>query len=262
MTHPAEHLMIEQHANGVLSITLNRPNQLNALNHQLLSELKETLQVAAATPAIKALLITGSGKAFCAGADIHELAELNSEAGYRFAKQGQAIFTQLETLGKPSVAAINGFAFGGGCELAMAASIRVASEKAQFGQPEVKLGVIPGYGGTQRLARLVGKGRALDLCLTGRFIGASEALEWGLVTHCVAPDALLSTANTVLSQLLAQAPIALSSVLETLHGGYNLSLEEAFELEALHFARTCATVDKTIGVNAFLNKQPPVFEGQ
>ena len=188
---------------GILTITLNRPDKLNTLSTDLLQALYDILTEAKDNVSVKGLLLTGMGnKAFCAGADISRLAECDAQSGYQFARFGQAVFRQLETMRKPSLAAINGYAFGGGCELAMATTLRIASNNAQFGQPEVKLGVIPGYGGTQRLARLVGKGRALDLCLTGRFVDAQTALSWGLVTDVVAPDDLIETATNTLKTIL------------------------------------------------------------
>lgn len=247
---------------GILQITLNRPEKLNALNHQVFDELAQVFHHAKITASIKALLITGEGKAFCAGADINRLAELNALEGVDFALHGQGIFRQLETLGKPSLAAINGFAFGGGCELAMAATLRIASDKAQFGQPEVKLGVIPGYGGTQRLARLIGKGRALDLCLTGRFINAQEALSWGLVTAVTDPDHLLTRAQETLETIIAMAPRAVASIMAVIDQGMDLPLSDGLQLEAAHFGLTCATEDRAEGVNAFLNKRQPVFKGR
>lgn len=246
----------------ILQITLFRPDKLNALNDTLLSELEQVILEAKHDAAIKGILLTGDGKAFCAGADINRLAEINAQQGLQFAEQGQRVFRLLETLGKPSVAAINGFAFGGGCELAMSASIRIASTKAQFGQPEVKLGVIPGYGGTQRLARLVGKGRALDLCLTGRFIDANTALQWGLVTEVTEPEQLVDKAKTLLHTITSMAPIAISSVLQVIDLGYDLTLADALHLEAVHFGLTCATQDKAEGVAAFLNKRAADFKGE
>lgn len=255
---------------GILKIVLNRPDKLNAMNHEVLELLFESFTHAKKSPEVKAILIIGEGKAFCAGADINRLAEVNAQSGYEFAVHGQEVFRALETLGKPSIAAINGFAFGGGCELAMAASMRIASVKAQFGQPEVKLGVIPGYGGTQRLARLVGKGRALDLCLTGRFISANEALQWGLVTEVVSGSEqaeelyalLLARAEAILKNILSMGPLAIKSVLEVIDRGYDLPLSDALHLEAVHFALTCSTQDKNEGVSAFLEKKVPQFKGE
>lgn len=255
---------------GIFKITLNRPEKLNALNQEVLEHLLKQFEEAKKNPNIQAILITGEGKAFCAGADINRLAEVDTQSGYDFASYGQHVFRTLETLGKPSVAAINGFAFGGGCELAMAASIRIASTKAQFGQPEVKLGVIPCYGGTQRLARFVGKGRALDLCLTGRFISAQEALQWGLVTEVVELgeetsypyEPLLNRAEALLKTILSMGPVAIKSILDVVDKGYDLTMPDALHLEAIHFALTCATQDKQEGVNAFLQKKTPCFKGK
>lgn len=251
-----------EHQNNILKITLNRPASLNALSAELLSELEQVLDNTKQDKKIRGVLITGEGnKAFCAGADITQLAELDAVSGIEFARRGQRVFRKLETLGIPSVAAINGYAFGGGCELAMSATIRIASQNAQFGQPEVKLGVIPGFGGTQRLSRLVGKGRALDLCLTGRFIKADEALMWGLVSEVCESEKLLSRAEEILQTLLAMAPLALESTMEAIDRGFDLTLDDALELEALYFGRVCATEDKTIGVNAFLKKEKAIFKG-
>lgn len=247
---------------GILTITLNRPEKLNALNADVLSALQEIFVKAKTDSQVKGILITGAGKAFCAGADIGRLAECDAQLGYDFACNGQAVFHELAHLGKPSLAAINGYAFGGGCELAIAASVRIASSAAQFGQPEVKLGVIPGYGGTQRLARLIGKGRALDLCLTGRFISAETAQQWGLVTDVVSPESLLHAARSTLQSIMSMAPLAIMSVLEVIEHGYDLSLDDALHLEAIHFAKVCATKDKHEGVNAFLNKRPALFKGE
>lgn len=257
-----EAIQIEDNDKGIRTIRLIRPEKLNALSASVLGELEHAFLSVESNPDIKGLIITGSGKAFCAGADIKELAAANVQSGLAFARRGQAVFRLLETLGKPSIAAINGFAFGGGCELSMAASLRIAADTAQFGQPEVKLGVIPGYGGTQRLARLVGKGRALDLCLTGRFISASEALQWGLVTEVTSQDELLSRAEAILESIIQMAPYAVASVLDVIDAGYDMSLEDGLHLEAVHFANTCATQDKKEGVAAFLEKRAPNFTGE
>lgn len=245
----------------ILKVALSRPDVLNALNQDMFHELHEVFTYAKVEHSIKALLITGEGKAFCAGADINRLAELNAITGQQFAEDGQAVFRQLETLGKPSLAAVNGYAFGGGCELAMSATMRIASEKAQFGQPEVKLGVIPGYGGTQRLARLIGKGRALDLCLTGRFISATEAMNYGLVSDVVEADQLADRALEILNNLSHLAPLAMQSIMTTIDNGYDLSLEDAMHLEAVHFGRVCSTADRNEGVSAFIEKRKPEFTG-
>lgn len=254
-------VVIQHLDHGILTLTLNRPDKLNALNAEVLQALSASFTFAEEANDVKGIILTGEGKAFCAGADIARLAECDAKRGYEFACMGQSVFRQLETLSKPSIAAINGFAFGGGCELAMAATLRIASSKAQFGQPEVKLGVIPGYGGTQRLARLVGKGRALDLCLTGRFIQAETALQWGLVNEVVAPEELLARAEQTLKSILNMAPLAVLSVMKVIDHGYDLSLTDALHLEAVHFSKTCASEDKAEGVAAFLGKRAPHFKG-
>lgn len=255
--------MIEkQFEDGILILTLNRPDKLNALNADVLQALSDDLEDVKSDDEIKAILITGQGKAFCAGADINRLADCDAQTGYEFARFGQNVFRQLETLGKPSLAAINGYAFGGGCELAMSATLRIASSTAQFGQPEVKLGVIPGYGGTQRLSRLVGKGRALDLCLTGRFIDAETALSWGLVSAVYEPEKLISEAKTWLKNIIKMAPLAVKAVMETIDHGFDLSLTDALHLEAVQFAAVCASADRAEGVSAFLSKRPAQFKGE
>lgn len=246
---------------GILLLTLNRPDKLNALSTDVLNALAVAFTEAKMDCAVKALMITGNGKAFCAGADINKLAECTAQTGYEFACHGQEVFRLLETMGKPSLAAVNGFAFGGGCELAISTTLRIASTAAQFGQPEVKLGVIPGYGGTQRLSRLIGKGRALDLCLTGRFINAETALNWGLVSSVVAPEELIIHGKTILQGILNMAPLAIAGVMEVIDHGYDLSLMDALHLEAIHFAKTCATEDKKEGVSAFLTKRAAQFKG-
>ncbi len=249
-------------ANGILTITLNRPDKLNALSQQVFNDLADAFAKAKADAKVKGLIITGAGpKAFCAGADITRLADADAIHGRAFAEEGQAVFKQLETLGKPSIAAINGYAFGGGCELAMGASIRIASHNAQFGQPEVKLGVIPGYGGTQRLAKLVGKGRAMDLCLTGRFINAETALAWGLISEITEPAELLTRAEAILSDITRMAPLAVASMLTVINQGFDLPLDDALQLEAIHFGWLCASKDKQEGTRAFMEKRPAKFEG-
>lgn len=245
----------------VLVIRLNRPDKLNALNAEVLQTLATVLLGAKTDTHVKGVLLTGQGKAFCAGADIQRLAECDAQTGYAFAKQGQDVFRLLETLGKPSIAAVNGYALGGGCELAMAATLRIAAHTAQFGQPEVKLGVIPGYGGTQRLARLIGKGRALDLCLTGRSIDAATALAWGLVTDVLPLEQLLDKAMDMLRQMISMGPLAVAAVMEVIDCGYDLSLPDALQMEALQFAKTCASADKQEGTAAFFAKRTPVFKG-
>ncbi len=244
---------------GILKITLNRPDKLNSLNTELLSELTEVLDTAKTDAQTHSLILTGEGKAFCAGADIRRLAELDANSGYAFARMGQGIFRRLETLGKPSIAAVNGFCFGGGCELALSATLRFASPEARFAQPEVKLGVIPGFGGTQRLSRLVGKGRAMDLCLSARSLDAIEAYSWGLVNAVHEADTLLSAAENYLQQLGQWGPFALQCTMQAIDQGFDLTLEDALQLEALLFAQTAGTAEKQEGVNAFLEKRPAQF---
>jgi len=255
-------LQITHHQSGIAQLTLNRPDALNALNADLMEQLYHAFMTAKEDRAIKALLLTGTGKAFCAGADIKKLAELNGQTGLEFARRGQMVFRTLEQLGKPSLAAINGFALGGGLELAMAATLRIASTTAVFGQPEIKLGVIPGFGGTQRLSRLIGKGRALDLCLTGRTIKSECAERWGLVSEVVTPEELLNRATSILTGIIQLGPIALRSVMTVIDRGYDLSLDDAFEFEAVHFGLCCATKDKQEGVAAFLEKRAAAFCGE
>lgn len=247
---------------GISIIRLNRPEKLNALNEEVLSTLYNLFSEAKTSKQIKAVLLIGEGRAFCAGADINKLAETDATTGYEFAKRGQEVFNLLATMNKPSLAAVNGFAFGGGCELAIAATMRFASSEAKFGQPEVKLGVIPGYGGTQRLARLIGKGRTLDLCLTARFIDAETAKSWGLVSEVYPTETLEAEAIKTLQGMVNLPPLALAGVIESIEHGYDLSLADSLHLEALQFAKTCATKDKQEGVAAFLEKRAANFVGE
>ena len=247
---------------GILQITLNRPDKLNSLNHELLNELHDVLHTAKKEKAVKAVLVTGTGKAFCAGADIQRLAELDATQGLVFAQEGQHIFRHFSRLGKPTLAAINGYAFGGGCELAAATNLRIASTNASFSQPEIKLGLMPGYGGTQRLARLIGKGRALDMCLTGKMINAEHALHWGLISEITTDENLLPRAYEILHNLVKLAPLALVNIIQVIEQGYDLPLAEALELEASHFSLLCDTKDKKEGVQAFLEKRAAHFIGE
>jgi enoyl-CoA hydratase len=247
---------------GLAIVSLNRPDKLNALNDELMRELADVADRLATEAGIKGAILTGAGKAFAAGADIGDLAGQGPFDGKARALTGQAVLRRLETCGKPVLAAINGFALGGGCELAMACHIRIASETAKFGQPEVKLGITPGYGGTQRLPRLVGKGVALELILTGRTIDANEALRIGLVTKVVPAADLLREAEQLLRTILSNAPLAIRLALEAVERGMDVSLEEGLLLEANHFGLLAATRDMKEGLSAFLAKRPPKFEGQ
>jgi enoyl-CoA hydratase len=254
-----EHILIDV-SDGVAVITLNRPKVLNALNAALLGELDSALDVLAADNAVRAVIVTGSGeKAFAAGADIQELAGLSGVEGQALALRGQKIFGKLETLGKPVIAAINGFALGGGCELALAASIRIASEAAKLGQPEVKLGLIPGYGGSQRLPRLVGKGAALKLLLTGEMVSAARI---GLVDEVVPAAELMGRARALASTMASMAPIAIRQCLAAVREGYDLPLNEALAHEAALFGVCCGTADKAEGTRAFLEKRKPAWKGE
>jgi enoyl-CoA hydratase len=248
---------------GIAFITFNRPKVLNALNRQTMSELGQALAAAKADVQVRALILTGSGeKAFIAGADINELAQRTPVDGKEFSLVGQAVIHMLETMGKPSIAAINGFALGGGCELALACSIRIASRTARLGQPEVKLGILPGYGGTQRLARLCGKGAAHELVLTGEMISAEEAQRIGLVNRVYEPAELLPAAEAMAKKIAANAPLAVQYAMEAIEHGVEMPQEEGLFLEATLFGLCCATEDMREGTKAFLEKRPAQFNGK
>jgi enoyl-CoA hydratase len=247
----------------IARITFNRPQVLNALNRRTVEELGDCLDRARDDAGIRALILTGAGeKAFVAGADINELARLTPVDGRQSSRVGQEILHRLETVGKPSIAAINGFALGGGCELALACTIRIASRSARLGQPEVKLGILPGYGGTQRLARLCGKGLAHELILTGEMIPADEALRIGLVNRVVEPADLLSTAESIARKIIINAPLAVKFAMEAIERGMEMTQEEGLFLEATLFGLCCATEDMREGTRAFLEKRPPRFQGR
>lgn len=248
---------------GIALIRVNRPKKLNALNTETLGELDRAFAKVASDDEVRGVILTGAGdRAFVAGADIAELAELDPVAAREHALRGQALCTAIEELGKPVVAAVNGFALGGGCELAMACTVRVASEKARFGQPEVKLGVIPGFGGTQRLGRLVGRGVALELLLTGEMVDAAEALRIGLVNRVAPPEEVLPQSRELVEKMAAQAPLAVRYILESVHHGLEMPLEEGLFLEANLFGVTFGTEDMKEGTRAFLEKREPVFRGR
>jgi enoyl-CoA hydratase len=247
----------------VATVTLNRPKVLNALNAQTFDELELAFQALAADSAVRVILLTGAGeKAFAAGADINEIASTDALTGLAKARRGQAVFRLIETCGKPVIALINGFALGGGCELAMACTMRLASDKARLGQPEVKLGLIPGYGGTQRLPRLVGEPAALKLLLTGEMIDAVEALRIGLVDEVVPAERLLERGEALAKSISAMAPLAVAGCLEAVRRGRDLPIDAATEVEAEVFGRLCGTTDKAEGTKAFLEKRSPVWEGR
>ena len=248
-------------ADRIATITVNRPDKLNALNDALMTELGIAMTEAVRRADVGAVLLTGAGRAFIAGADISELADQSPTNAKARAERGQRTFRLFETSRKPTLAAVNGFALGGGCELAMACHVRIASDKAKFGQPEVKLGIVPGYGGSQRLPRLVGKGRALELLLTGDMIDAGEALRIGLVNRVVSPDALLETSRAMLTTMLGNGPLALAQCIDAVNRGLDMGLEDAMALEASYFGLLSATGDKVEGMRAFLEKRPATFSG-
>ncbi len=248
-------------ADRVATVTLNRPDKLNALNVEMIEELGLVVDEIRDRTDIGGLILTGAGRAFVAGADITELARTGGIEAKALSRRGQLVFNRIEALPKPVLAAVNGFALGGGCELAMACHVRIASDAAKFGQPEVKLGLIPGYGGTQRLPRLVGKGHALQLLLSGETIDAAEALRIGLVNRVVPAADLMKAATDVVGQMLANAPLALSTCIEMVNRGYDLSLGDALHMEATTFGLLAATADMREGTNAFLEKRPPKFKG-
>jgi len=247
---------------GVAFVTVNRPDKLNALNDQVVADLRQAVLALKSDATVKGVILTGAGpKAFVAGADIGDLARQGVLDGRERALNGQAVLTAIETMGKPVLAAVNGFALGGGCELAMACHIRIAGETAKFGQPEVKLGITPGYGGTQRLPRIVGKGRALHLLLTGETIDAQEALRIGLVTKVVPQDQLMAEAEKLMRQILANGPVAVALTIEAVHQGLEMTLAEGLRLEANVFGLVASTRDVKEGLNAFLEKRAAHFEG-
>ena len=244
-------------------ITFNRPKVLNALNRKTMEELNQILIAAREDEDVRVLLLTGAGeKSFVAGADISELAVQTPVSGRDTALFGQSVLHRLETLGKPSIAAINGFALGGGCEVALACSMRLASKTAKLGQPEVKLGILTGYGGSQRLSRLCGKGVAHELCLTGEMISADEALRVGLVNHVYEPAELLPAAEALAKKIIANAPLAVKFTMEAIERGVEMPQEEGQFLEATLFGISAATEDMREGTRAFLEKRPAQFHGK
>ncbi len=246
----------------IATLTVNRPDKLNALNDATIAELDRAIDDVRQRDDIRGLIVTGAMRAFVAGADISELSgQLPMDAKDR-ARFGQRVFDKFEESPKPVIAAVNGFALGGGCELAMACHIRIASEAAKFGQPEVKLGITPGFGGTQRLPRLVGRGRALQLLLTGEMIDAQEALRIGLVNKVVPPPELMASADAMMRQILGNAPLALALVIEAVNRGLDRAQSDGLNLEANHFGLLAGTSDMAEGMEAFLNKRPPQFRGR
>jgi enoyl-CoA hydratase len=257
-----ETLLVERDG-AVAVVTINRPKVLNALNTQTISELEGVMRDLQHEEAVRAVVLTGAGeKSFVAGADINELAVLSPAEGQRHGRRGQAVFDLIEHLGKPVVAAINGFALGGGCELAMACTLRIAADSARFGQPEINLGIIPGYAGSQRLPRLVGKGRALEVLLTGDMIGAARAYEIGLVNRVVPAAELLPEAKTLAAALASKAPIATRYILEAVNHGMEMPLADAQVLEGTLFGLVASTDDMKEGTRAFLEKRQASWRGR
>src|ERR1700746_3750940 len=255
--------LLYEKKNSIAYVTVNRPKVLNALNMATMGELRAAFTDMKNDAAVRVAILTGSGeKAFIAGADISELAKHDAVSGKEYTHGGQSVRNLIENLGKPVIACINGFALGGGCEIALACTMRLASENAKLGQPEVKLGIIPGYGGSQRLPRLVGKGIAMQLVLTGEMISAQEALRIGLVNEVVAAGELIARAEAIAAKIAANAPLAVQYALEAINHGMELPLAEGLYLEAVLFGAACATEDKKEGTTAFLEKRPARFNGK
>ncbi|MGA7235420.1 MAG: enoyl-CoA hydratase-related protein [Bryobacteraceae bacterium] len=260
---PYSHILFESDDAGIALVTINRPDKLNALSGAVVAELRQAFEQIARDAYIRGAILTGAGeKAFVAGADINELARLSAVEAREFALRGQQTFRMLETMPKPSVAAINGYALGGGLELAMACTVRFAAETAKMGQPEVKLGIICGYGGTQRLPRLIGRGRALELLLSGETITAAEAHRIGLVNAVVPQQELIGHSRAWLQKVMQNAPLAVGLTMEAVDAGLNSGLEEGLRLEAAAFGVSAATEDRLEGTRAFLEKRRAVFAGK
>lgn len=257
-----QNLLVETR-DGIAVVTVNRPDKLNALDNRTMRELDQAFDALGSDEAVRAAILTGAGeKAFVAGADIGELARQTPVEGREHALRGQSVLDRIEQLGKPVIAAVNGFALGGGCELAMACHVRVAAENARLGTPEAKLGLMCGYAGTQRLSRLVGKGRALELLLTGEMVDAQEALRIGLVNHVVPREKLLAESEALLRKMLANGPVSLRFIIQAVNSGLEMPLAEAQRLEATLFGLICTTQDMKEGTQAFLEKRAPKFLGK
>ncbi len=244
-------------------VTINRPDKLNALNVATVESLGNNMHSLNEDNSIRAIVLTGAGqKAFVAGADISEITQLDQSTGEAFAARGQKVFRYIETMRKPVIAAVNGFALGGGCELAMACHIRIAATNARFGQPEINLGIIPGYGGTQRLPRLIGLSNALHLLSSGEMISAEKALQLGLVSEVVESEKLMERAIALATSLSQKAPLALQFILEAVYKGMDTDMDSALAIEAHLFGKSCGTEDMKEGTSAFLHKRNPIFKGK
>ena len=255
--------LLYQVEDGIALVTVNRPEKLNPLNRETVDALGECFRDIVADDSVKAAILTGAGeKAFVAGADINQLTHLTALSGREWGLRGQRVFSQIESSPKPVIAAINGYALGGGLELAMACHIRVAADHAKMGQPEVKLGIVPGYGGTQRLPRLVGKGRALEIILTGDPITADEALRIGLVNRVVPAPELIPAAREIAGRIIRNGPAAVALCIDVVNRGLEMAFEEALAFEATQFGVSCATEDIREGTRAFLEKRKPEFKGR
>jgi len=256
------YVLVEQ-ADGLATVTISRPDKLNALNAATVEEIGTEFRALAQDEAVRAIVLTGAGeKAFVAGADIAELSRMGPVTGIGVSRQGQDAFRFIELMRKPVIAAVNGFALGGGLELALACHLRIASENARFGVPEVKLGIIPGYGGTVRLPRLVGRGRALQMILTGEMVGAEDALRFGLVNDVVPQAALLEAARGLAHRIMANGPIAVAMALEAVDNAFHATTEDALRFESNLFGLLASTEDMREGMAAFLEKRPPAFRGR
>ena len=259
----AYNTIVYEKSEGIGTITLNRPKSMNALSSEVFREMAEVLELISADPDVRVVILTGSEKFFAAGADITEIRNIsNATEAHAFLKKARAVFSGLEDSEKPVIAAVNGFALGGGCEIALSCHIRVASEGARFGQPEVKIGLLPGFGGSQRLPRLIGKGRALELLLTGGMIDAGEALRIGLVNKVVPAESLVETAMDIAGVIAANAPLAIEYCMAAVSSGLEMPLEEALRMEAALFGLCFASDDMREGTSAFLEKRPARFTGR
>jgi enoyl-CoA hydratase len=257
----AYELLLLEISDRIATVTINRPDKLNALNDAVMRELSAIMDELTSNRDVGVIVLTGAGRAFVAGADISRLAVAEQGELEKFARYGQGVFRRIELSSKPVIAAVNGFALGGGCELALACHVRIASTQAKFGLPEVKLGLIPGYGGTQRLPRLVGRGAALQLILTGEPVDGTEAARIGLANVVVEPDALLGAARAMAATMLKNAPIAMARAIESVDVGLDATLDDGLRLEARLFGSLDETADMREGTKAFLEKRPPAFRG-